>query len=153
MPKYVTRPQPILAEEIVRLGASPGYVQMANGSVIQFKGQGEPAVGSFLVYDNGVPTHLLSAEVFEATAMQLPENPDPLHVEKLIDTVDFTETGDLTICVLTLHDGRKVHGIDNAINSDKEERREIAYHDAFNRLLCHETYALQGLHALFKEQE
>lgn len=153
MDKYVTRPHPIAAEEIVRLGASPGYVQLKNGSVINFKGEGDPEVGSFIVYEGGEPKHLLSGEVFNSTAMRLPDSPDLLQIEKMIGETDFVETGDLTLCVLTLEDGRKVSGVDNAMSGSQEERREIAYHDAFNNLLRHETYVLQGLHALFKEQE
>lgn len=151
MPKYLTKPTPANLQEVARIGASPGYIQLQNGSVIKFTPERPVERGDFVLMDSGKPLSVLSPQDVAEGFLEIPEDVNPLHVEDNIEAIEYVDAGDTRICVLTLKDGRKITGTDNAIVSTEEERQEMAYHDAFNNLLRHEIFVLQGLHALFKE--
>ncbi|EHK6545844.1 hypothetical protein ACEZSR_004026 [Vibrio parahaemolyticus] len=149
MAKYLTKNLPVDARKIIRVGASQGYFQLEDDSVVNCKElKAQVDVGDYLIHENGAPTSVMTAEQFELSVFEVPEDLNPLYVESLIKETDFVEAGPLTLCVLTLKDGRKVTGYDNAIYGDEDERRELAYHDAFNTLIRHEMYLLQGLQAI-----
>lgn len=150
---YIQKPVSIFAMKITQIGTSPGYLRVEDDSIVNFRGATSAKEGDYIIFEKGLPVRVVSAEEFLSLHSEVPENADPSYIESLIESSDFVETGDLTVCVITLNDGRKVSGEDNAITSTKEERRELAYHAAFNQLMRHEMFALQGLIAKSKGEE
>ncbi|GAL22965.1 hypothetical protein JCM19235_1266 [Vibrio maritimus] len=148
---YVTKPAVFTVKQIARLGATPGFFLLDDGSVVKEPDFIGAEVESFFVYSDGMVKSVLTAQQLEETATLVPKDLNALHVEQLIAETDFMDTGNLTVCVLTLQDGRKVLGQDNAVGSNPEEQRELAYHDAFNNLMRHEMYVFEGLQAQIKE--
>ena len=64
-------------------------------------------------------------------------------LERLVVDAEYSRSGSLTICVLTLESGYKVVGTSSTVNPvffDETVGREIAYRKAFEQLWALEAY-------------
>ena len=153
MSKYLPKEKAVTASRIAVLGATPGYVQLDNGKIVNLNDlpvavppQWVTTIGDWLVKTDAT-LMLLTSDQFD----QLFGKPDLKtsleSIEELIESVDMQTSGPLTLCILTLSGNRKIHGhctqyIDDMCTA--EEAQGIAYSNALAQLMHLESHHIQG---------
>lgn len=150
MSKFLPREIPVNAERVIALGASPNFVQIESGRVIDISKitqlNFEAVVGDFYVEMGGLKIFMNEDQFNEM--FWVPCLKDRLdNIETLVDSFDISVNGPLTICVLSVSGGRKVQGHCTRYTEDlctQEEAEHIAYANAIAKLMQLEAHVVQG---------
>lgn len=147
---FLPREIPVAAERVIALGASPKFVQVESGRVVDISKimcvHFEAQVGDMIV-DIGSLKVLVNEEQFNQMFWK-PNLEDHLNnIEDLIESHEFATSGSLTICILHIKHGRQVHGhctryVDEMCTP--EEAEKIAYSNALVQVMNLESYVVQG---------
>ncbi len=154
MTKYLPIENAVVARQIVTLGATPGYVQLDDGKIVNLfdlsnlfqPSKTTTQSGDWLV-DNGLMQLLLTQAEFE----QLYYKPDLKsrldNIEDLVESFVMQEHDSLTLCVMKLKSGRSVVGECQSYSSDMcvdGEAHAIAYGNALAKLMHLESHQIHN---------